>query len=668
MNKKILPFILVFLSSIMVFGQGFKIVGTELRDANGNNFIMKGLNVPLAWYPTQTNNNIAAIGEVTGANCLRIVVETGTSDLIWQTAVEKCIASQMIPMVELHSVTGNNDTARLHDMAEWWASKASFLTRPDIARYILINIANEWSDWFLASPNHSPSSSLWRDGYIKSIQTIRNAGITTTLVVDAPGYGQDSKANVLLKYGLEVLAGDPEKNILFSVHMYCEWAKNGSSSVENDLPAIKAAGLPIIVGEFGFQHATDGSCDIDEQLIMNTAQLHSIGWLAWSWIGNSGGVEYLDMAVTWDGSTLTSWGETVVNGVNGTKTAVTASVFGSSSNIYPTVSITSPTDDATFESAAPVTISASAEDTDGTISKVDFYNGNTLLFSDADAPYSYTWIGAPDGTYTIIAMAYDNENGVGISAPVDIRVGEEPVVENLLTNGEFDNGTTGWVVQNTGDANGTMSVVTDAGMSGGNALKVCSTNPGTENWHIQLSQNAPFISGKKYQISFMAKAESNRAMGLAIQQEGDPWTSHYGQTMDLTTSNQTFTFTFEPTITDETAKLKFLTGLSNSCVYIDNVVFNVVQNVTNTIDPFINHSEINVYPNPFENSFKLISNEKNSEKATLTLMDVNGRILSEYEVFNYNQDIKLPDTVPSGIYMLLIRRGDHQSVVRVEKK
>lgn len=42
-----------------------------------------------------------------------------------------------------------------------------------------------------------------------------------------------------------------------------------------------------------------------------------MGWLAWSWYGNGGGVEYLDLA-SGPAGTLSNWGNTVVNGANGT--------------------------------------------------------------------------------------------------------------------------------------------------------------------------------------------------------------------------------------------------------------------------------------------------------------------------------------------------------------
>ncbi|MBC8083407.1 MAG: RICIN domain-containing protein [Hymenobacter sp.] len=328
-KKALLTVLLAVMLPGLAWSQGFTIAGNELRDANGNNFVMKGINIPLAWFTNDVNGNIANIRRNTNANTLRIVVSTSTPDAAWQTCVQNCIANKMIPMVELHSVTGSNSTADLQRMAVWWASKAPFLTRADISKYVLVNIANEWGDWFMSSPTNDPPGTVWRDAYITAVRTIRNAGINTTIVVDAPGYGQDNKVNTLLSYAPAVQAADPRRNVLFSLHMYCEWSVDGNSTVTTQLAQVKNAGVPIMVGEFGYQHSEgSGTCDINESQIISTCQANGIGWLAWSWKGNGGDVAYLDLSRDWTGASLTAWGNTVVNGSNGTKTAATASVFG----------------------------------------------------------------------------------------------------------------------------------------------------------------------------------------------------------------------------------------------------------------------------------------------------------------------------------------------------
>ncbi len=95
---------------------------------------------------------------------------------------------------------------------------------------------------------------------------------------------------------------------------------------------------------------------------------------------------------------------------------------GGIQNTAPTVSITSPAAAATFAAPASVTINAVANDTDGTVSKVEFYNGNTLLGTDTVSPYTFTWNNVVAGNYTITAKATDNSSLVTTSAAVAISV------------------------------------------------------------------------------------------------------------------------------------------------------------------------------------------------------------------------------------------------------
>jgi RHS repeat-associated protein len=75
-----------------------------------------------------------------------------------------------------------------------------------------------------------------------------------------------------------------------------------------------------------------------------------------------------------------------------------------------------------------IPLSANAADTDGSISKVEFYKGSTLLATDTTAPYSFSWGNMASGSYVLTAKAYDNQNAVTISAPVTVNVTALPTV------------------------------------------------------------------------------------------------------------------------------------------------------------------------------------------------------------------------------------------------
>jgi chitodextrinase len=96
---------------------------------------------------------------------------------------------------------------------------------------------------------------------------------------------------------------------------------------------------------------------------------------------------------------------------------------GTPGNLAPAATLTAPAHNAAFAANATLTLTATATDGDGTVAKVEFYNGSTLLGSDATAPYSYSWANVPAGTYTLTARAYDNLNATGTSAAATVVVG-----------------------------------------------------------------------------------------------------------------------------------------------------------------------------------------------------------------------------------------------------
>ena len=91
-------------------------------------------------------------------------------------------------------------------------------------------------------------------------------------------------------------------------------------------------------------------------------------------------------------------------------------------NSQPTVTLTQPSDGATFTAPATVTLAAIASDADGTVAKVEFFNGQTKLGEDTSAPYSFTWSGVGAGTYTLTARATDDLGGVTTSVASTITV------------------------------------------------------------------------------------------------------------------------------------------------------------------------------------------------------------------------------------------------------
>lgn len=96
--------------------------------------------------------------------------------------------------------------------------------------------------------------------------------------------------------------------------------------------------------------------------------------------------------------------------------------FEAPPNVAPTISLTAPAANASIPAGTLLTLGTNAADSDGTVTKVEFYAGATLLGTDTDAPYSFNWTPATAGTYSITAKAYDNRGAVTTSSAITITV------------------------------------------------------------------------------------------------------------------------------------------------------------------------------------------------------------------------------------------------------
>ena len=91
-------------------------------------------------------------------------------------------------------------------------------------------------------------------------------------------------------------------------------------------------------------------------------------------------------------------------------------------NQPPSVTLTSPSNGAAFTSPAKITLAATPSDPDGSVVRVEFFNGANKLSEDTSAPYSSQWnVGSP-GTFTLTARATDNAGATTTSAAVTITV------------------------------------------------------------------------------------------------------------------------------------------------------------------------------------------------------------------------------------------------------
>ncbi|MEU0739860.1 cellulase family glycosylhydrolase [Streptomyces sp. NPDC006134] len=300
---------------------GFRVENGRLLEASGNDFVMRGVNHAHAWYPDRIDS-LAHI-KAKGANTVRVVLSSGdrwtrndTADVA--NVVAECKRNRLICVLEVHDTTGYGEQSgavSLSRAADYWISVQSALTGQE--DYVIVNIGNE--------PYGNTGYANWTADTKAAVQKLRNAGFDHTIMVDAPNWGQDW-AFTMRDNAASVFAADPDRNTVFSIHMYGVF--DTAAEVGDYLDRFVAAKLPVVVGEFGHDHS-DGNPD--EDAILSVTQRLGLGYLGWSWSGNGGGVEYLDMVTGFDPNQLTPWGQRLFNGANGiAATAEEAAVYSGS--------------------------------------------------------------------------------------------------------------------------------------------------------------------------------------------------------------------------------------------------------------------------------------------------------------------------------------------------
>lgn len=336
---------------------GFSIEDGRLIDARGNDFIIRGVSYPHVWFQNRTAQAIPDIA-ATNANAVRVVLGNGkrwgpNSAQDVANLIQLCKDNALIAILEVHDTTGFGEepaAATIDEAVTYWISIKNVLMGQE--DFVIINLGNE------PFGNNQPANS-YVTAHTNGIIRLRNEGFTHTLMIDGANWGQDN-LGIMRTNAPAIFASDVLSNTVFSVHMYQVYGN--PVTVNTYLSAFRTMGLPIVVGEFAFEH--NPGQNVAEEEIMLRCEEYGIGYIGWSWSGNGGGVEALDMVNNFNAASLTPWGQIIFNGPNGiTTTSETATVFGadappavavSASTItlgdQATLSVTSTEDpDATFQ-------------------------------------------------------------------------------------------------------------------------------------------------------------------------------------------------------------------------------------------------------------------------------------------------------------------------------
>jgi len=250
-------------------GTGFFIPAgsKQIADASGMQFIPRGVN-RLHW----DNDSLSSVAAM-NANVERIVLDLTQSDATNSALLAGLIGKKIVPMPGNWDATGLTDAASLSAVVDTWVAKAA-LMKP-FEKYSIVNIANEWGP---------ADSVVWRDSYITAIARMRAAGYLGTLSITSGGFGQDMAD--LVNYAQAVFDSDPQKNVIFDLHVYGGFATGGESWQQDwasSVTQLAALKVPVIFGEFGpGQNIGPSPTMLTPDTIIAGAEANGFGWMAWA--------------------------------------------------------------------------------------------------------------------------------------------------------------------------------------------------------------------------------------------------------------------------------------------------------------------------------------------------------------------------------------------------
>ncbi|CAM1362958.1 glycosyl hydrolase family 18 protein [Tenacibaculum xiamenense] len=218
------------------------------------------------------------------------------------------------------------------------------------------------------------------------------------------------------------------------------------------------AKVPYLVkGNYFLSYDDEESIGIKAQFINDNSLGGTIVWTVYGDLEFGG-------SVTSYGTKLKKWSNVkspLVNKIN--------DVFANGNgggNVAPTVSITDPLNNAVFQVGDTITVKANASDSNGTVTKVEFFNGATKLSEDTTSPYSHVITNAQVGTYNFTAKATDNEGASTTSTVVKVTVKDgtqnvapEASITSPKNGDSFVEGTAVTIEAKATDVDGTIAKV-----------------------------------------------------------------------------------------------------------------------------------------------------------------------------------------------------------------
>lgn len=257
---------------------GLYVKDRYLYSASGDTVILKGFNAMIVYWDIHGDKNFPEI-EKTGANCVRIFWNLASpkpqpSDL--DKVLGNCIKHHMIPIISLWEATGEWD--KIQYCVDYWCSSEIVPILQKYQQNLILNIANE-------PGNKAMADTVFRNTYSSAVNQLRMAGLHMPLIIDADNWGRH--ADAVLDNGPYLLEEDPDKNLIFSWHLWDpnNWGTGTKSEITRIINKAAATNICFIVGEFGPCEQCDKctTTKINWEFMIEKAYQNDIGYLPWVW-------------------------------------------------------------------------------------------------------------------------------------------------------------------------------------------------------------------------------------------------------------------------------------------------------------------------------------------------------------------------------------------------
>lgn len=278
----------------------------EILSPEGRPFVARGVNLQYGDNPDRALPAVAAIDSA-GANMIRLQLRRNTTAGQLRRALDEAVKAQ-IPVMIFYwekDITCASDSALLRRDTEalWLKRWAKVLKEEKYQPWIMLNIANEWGT---SKDGFKDYTATYND----LIKAFRAKGFRAPIVIDAADCGQ-AVSSFTEGRGKAFVEADPLKNLIVSAHAYHHlW--NSPGRIDDNIAALKATGLPFMLGEFGDRELNEDGHTVDHLYLMQSADAQGVGWLAWSWKGNGGATRVLDMSQDYGKVTPTRRGEEII--------------------------------------------------------------------------------------------------------------------------------------------------------------------------------------------------------------------------------------------------------------------------------------------------------------------------------------------------------------------